>query len=100
MNQFQKELRLTHEILFTRSLSSRKLGERFYGRSISSECNYGSYLFDNVNSVYLRPHVFDQTSSNVSNFRFFGPRIIYILQSMEDWRHAHSARFLSLGTLI
>jgi hypothetical protein len=86
IDEFQKELRLTHEILFTRSLSSRKLGERLYGRSISSTTRWGSFLFDDVTSVSLRDHVFDQTSSNISNFRFFGTRIVYILQAMEDWR--------------
>jgi len=86
VNKFQKELRLTHEILFTRSISSRKLGERLYGRSISSTTAWGSFLFDDVTSVSLCNHVFDQTSSNISNFHFFGPRIIYLLQAMENWR--------------
>jgi hypothetical protein len=87
INKFQKELRLTHEILFMRSRSSRKLGEVLYGRSISSKSSRrGVFLFDDVTCVSLRDHLFDQTSSNISNFHFFGPRIVYLLQSMENWR--------------
>jgi hypothetical protein len=79
IDEFIKELRLTHEIMFNRSASSRKLGEWLYGCPITHEDRFGD-------SIFLGKGDLNSYSSNLANYKYFGPRIRHLLHSMEQWR--------------
>jgi hypothetical protein len=83
IDEFIKELRLTYEIMFNRSASSRKLGEWLYGCPIKHEDQFGDEL---KTCIYLRKGELNSYSSNIANYKYFGPRIRHLLHSMEQWR--------------
>lgn len=91
---YQAELHNTHDLLFNRSPSSKKLGERFYGRPILGHTNalyrrrllFNKLRIDNqteeVEVNLLSPYILPE----FSEFPIFAPRICHLLRSMEEWR--------------
>jgi len=76
IDKFQKELELTHAVLFSRSASSQALGERLYGLPIKSQ----RVVTRSVVLKYNRGRL-----PALVDFPIFGPRIIHLLRSMEQW---------------
>jgi hypothetical protein len=79
IDEFIQELLLTHEFMFNRSASSRKLGEWLYG------CPIG-YVGQSDRCIFLGKGDLNSDSSNIANYKYFGPRIRHLLHSMEQWR--------------
>lgn len=76
ISDFQKELHLTHRLLFCRNDASLRLGEHLYGVPINGKGTFSVRLTGD----------FDGRLPNISEFRLLGPRIKYLLRAMEMWR--------------
>jgi hypothetical protein len=89
IEDFERELAITHALLFSRNPESRKLASRFYGthRIIMSESEYNQYQRsrNDTKYVYLDPR-FGGKFPSLNDFKIFRDRIANILRSMEEWR--------------
>ena len=62
--------------------NSSSYGRSIYPRSFADQ----TYSSSSNTKVNLCDHTFTPNTSDIAAFEFFGPRIVYLLKSMDDWR--------------
>lgn len=89
MEKLQVEVRKSHELLFSRTPASSRLGERFYGVPLIERPDWkpndwirtlkyvwkGNFVVENI-----------PTAKVLKEFPYLAPRLVQLLERMENWK--------------